>query len=229
MIALVDYGAGNLRSVEFALEYLDVRWRRARGPADLVDVDAIILPGVGAAASAMRELEDRDLVTALRETAAPLLGICLGMQLLTGRSEEGAEDIECLGLVPGDTCLFGAPDLLRAGGRDSPFPLPVPHIGWNETALASDPLFDGLGPREHFYFLHSYRVRTGGENVIAEADYGETFPAAIRSGLRVGVQFHPEKSGPAGLLVLANFCRAEGGGPTLAPPQVSPGSGGIPW
>ncbi len=229
MIALVDYGAGNLRSVEFALEYLDVRWRRARGPADLVDVDAIILPGVGAAASAMRELGDRDLVSALRETEVPMLGICLGMQLLTGWSEEGAEDVECLGLVPGDTCLFGAADPRREGGRDSPFPLPLPHIGWNETALASDPLFDGLAPREHVYFLHSYRVRTGGENVIAEADYGETFPAAIRSGLRVGVQFHPEKSGPAGLRILANFCRAKGGGPTPAPPQASPDLGEAPW
>lgn len=226
MIALVDYGAGNLRSVEFALQHLDVRWRRAGGPADLVDVDAIILPGVGAAASAMRELGHRDLVSALRETAVPLLGICLGMQLLTGWSEEGAEDVPCLGLVPGDTCLFGAADPRREGGRDSPFPLPLPHIGWNDTALADDPLFDGLGSREHFYFLHSYRVRTADESVIAEADYGDTFPAAIRSGLRVGVQFHPEKSGPAGLLVLANFCRA--GGLSPAPPQVSPGLGGTP-
>jgi len=202
VIALVDYGAGNLRSVEFALEHLDVRWRRAGGPADLVDVDAIILPGVGAAASAMRELRERNLVDALRRSEVPLLGICLGMQLFTQRSDEGAAAVECLGVVPGDTRRFGAE------GRG--FQLPLPHIGWNETELADDPLFAGLPAREHFYFLHSYRVRAPTENVIAAADYGETFPAAVRSGSRVGVQFHPEKSGPAGLRVLANFCRPGG-------------------
>ena len=135
----------------------------------------------------------------LRETPVPLLGICLGMQLFSAHSDEGAEPVPCLGIIPGGT--------RRLGDGDSAFTLPLPHIGWNETRLADDPLFEGLRPREHFYFLHSYRVETGPEHVIATADYGEAFPAAVRKGNRLAVQFHPEKSGPAGLRILANFCR----------------------
>lgn len=199
MIALIDYGAGNLRSVEFALERLGVSWRRAAASADIAGADAVILPGVGAARSAMRELEARDLVTFLRETGLPLLGICLGMQLFMELSDEGGAEVPCLGLLPGAT---------RRIGQDSPaFDLPLPHIGWNEAELGNDPLFEGLGRREHFYFLHSYRVHAPGENVIAEVEYGARVPAAIRAGHRVAVQFHPEKSGRAGLEVLANFCR----------------------
>jgi len=201
VIALVDYGAGNLRSVEFALEHLGVPFRRARDPVELLGATAIILPGVGAAASAMRELEDRELAGALRETALPVLGVCLGLQLFTERSEEGDAPVGCLGLVPGETRRFGA-----ASGD---FTLPLPHIGWNETVLSGDPLFEGLPDREHFYYLHSYRAVVPADRVIAEADYGELFPAAVRSGCRVAVQFHPEKSGAAGLRVLANFCGAE--------------------
>lgn len=202
MIALVDYGAGNLRSVEFALEKLEVNWQRASTPAAIAAASAVILPGVGAAASAMRELADRDLIAALRESRRPLLGICLGMQLLTGSSEEGEGAVPCLGLLEGRTDRLGS---VRPG-----FDLPLPHIGWNETHLAEDPLFEGLGRREHFYFLHSYRVNTPTVHVIAEVEYGERFPAAVRKGQRMAVQFHPEKSGPEGLAVLANFCR-EGG------------------
>ena len=201
MIALVDYGAGNLRSVEFALEHLGVPFRRARDPVELLGATAIILPGVGAAASAMRELEDRELAGALRETALPVLGVCLGLQLFTERSEEGDAPVDCLGLVPGETRRFGA--------VSGDFPLPLPHIGWNETVLSGDPLFEGLPEREHFYYLHSYRAAVPAGCVIAEAEYGEPFPAAVRSGRRVAVQFHPEKSGSAGLRVLANFCGAD--------------------
>ena len=200
MIALVDYGAGNLRSVEFALERLGFSWRRASEAGALERATAIILPGVGAAATAMRELESRGLVDPLRHTPLPMLGICLGLQLFTRSSEEGPRSVPCLGILSGVT--------RRIGGQDTDFALPLPHIGWNETTLSDDPLFEGLDRREHFYFLHSYRVDTPAEQVIAEVDYGETFPAAARSGRRVAVQFHPEKSGQAGLTVLANFCRA---------------------
>lgn len=204
MIALIDYGAGNLRSVEFALERLGVTWRRAATPASVGRADAVILPGVGAAESAMRELEEGDMLTFLRETELPMLGICLGMQLFTERSDEGTTGVPCLGILSGTT---------RRIGDDSPaFDLPLPHIGWNETRLGDDPLFEGLGCREHFYYLHSYRVHTDAENVIAEVEYGTSLPAAVRSGRRAAVQFHPEKSGPAGLAVLANFCRTEGRG-----------------
>ena len=201
MIALVDYGAGNLRSVEFALEHLGVPFRRARDPVALLGAEAIILPGVGAAASAMRELEGRGLAGALRETSLPVLGVCLGLQLFTDRSEEGDSPVDCLGLVPGETKRFG--------GGNGDFPLPLPHIGWNETVLSGDPLFEGLPEREHFYYLHSYRAAVQADRVIAEAEYGEPFPAAVRNGRRVAVQFHPEKSGAAGLRILANFCGPE--------------------
>ena len=201
MIALVDYGAGNLRSVEFALEHLGIPFRRAGDPVALRGADAVILPGVGAAASAMRELEDRGLAGTLRETPLPVLGVCLGLQLFTERSQEGDSPVDCLGLVPGET--------RRLGEGNGDFPLPLPHIGWNETVLSGDPLFEGLLDREHFYYLHSYRAAVAPDRVIAEAEYGEPFPAAVRSGRRVAVQFHPEKSGAAGLRVLANFCGAE--------------------
>jgi len=194
VIALIDYGAGNLRSVEFALERLGVPHLRAGRPEDLEGADGIILPGVGAAANAMGELRGRGLAEPLTATRLPLLGVCLGMQLLTERSEEGA-GVDCLGLVPGEVRRFGAE-------------VRVPQIGWNSVDMATDPLFEGLGRCEHFYFLHSYRVVCPREAVIGTAEYGAPFPAAIRRDGHVGVQFHPEKSGPAGLRVLANFCGA---------------------
>jgi glutamine amidotransferase len=210
VIAVVDYGAGNLRSVELALDRLGVPHRRAPGPRDLDRADGVILPGVGAAASAMRALEARGLAAALRAREGPLLGVCLGMQLLTERSEEsdpegGPGPVSCLGLVPGET--------RRIAGRGSDgASLRLPHIGWNATALRPDPLFEGLRPEEYFYFLHSYRVACDDRLAVATAEHGERFPAAVRSGERVGVQFHPEKSGDAGLRVLANFCRGAGVG-----------------
>jgi glutamine amidotransferase len=187
--------------VEFALEHLGVPFRRVADPSELTGTSRVVLPGVGAAASAMRELTERGLAPALRASEKPLLGICLGLQLFTESSDEGGEDVPCLGIVPGRTRRFGT----SGGGFD----LPLPHIGWNETALSDDPLFDGLPGREHFYFLHAYRAVVPGASVIAEADYGERFPAAVRDGNRVAVQFHPEKSGAAGLRVLSNFCREE--------------------
>lgn len=204
MIAIVDYGAGNLRSVEIALDRLGIPSRRAPDPEGLRAAAGIILPGVGAAASAMAELEARGLAGALAETTRPLLGVCLGMQLLTERSDEGGSAVRCLGMVPGRT------DRFRARVR-------LPQVGWNATRLGPDPLFDGLGRQAWFYFLHSHRLRCPDELVAATAVYGESFPAAIRRGRLAGVQFHPEKSGDAGLRVLANFwagCRGNrDGGP----------------
>jgi glutamine amidotransferase len=208
VIADVDYGAGNLRSVELALERLGVPHRRAPGPGALAGAGGVILPGVGAAASAMRGLDERGLAGALRAWEGPLLGVCLGMQLLTERSYESDPDsgpgpVPCLGLIPGETRRID----VRAVGEAAPR---LPHIGWNATALRPDFLFEGLGPERHFYFLHSFRVACDERLAIATTEHGEPFPAAVRSGSRVGVQFHPEKSGEAGLRVLANFCREAG-------------------
>ncbi len=194
MIAVVDYGAGNLRSVEFALDRIGVRHRRATGPGGLEGADGVVLPGVGAAESAMRELEDRGLAAALRGTEAPLLGVCLGLQLLTEASEEGGSEVRCLGRVPGRTRRFRGD-------------LPLPQIGWNSVRLGDDPLFRGLAEEAWFYFLHGYRAECGPGHVVGRSEYGEPFPAAVRAGDVAGVQFHPEKSGAAGLRVLANFCR----------------------
>ena len=199
MIALVDYGAGNLRSVEFALDRLGVAHRRAARAEALAEAAGVILPGVGAAESAMSELSARSLVEPLRALEAPLLGVCLGMQLLTRRSDEGEDDVEGLGLIPGRTRRF-AP-----GVR-------LPQIGWNRVRLRPDPLFRGLDGEAWFYFLHGHRVVCDDEHVTGRARHGEDFPAAIRGDRVAGVQFHPEKSGGAGLRVLANFCAGCGEG-----------------
>ncbi len=194
MIALIDYGAGNLRSVEFALEALRVRYERVSDAAGLDRAAAVILPGVGAAASAVRELTERGLFEPLRHCAVPILGVCLGMQLLTEYSDEGGVETECLGLIPGRTQRF-APGLR------------LPQIGWNLVELSDDPLFDGFPYEDYFYFLHSQRVHCRESFVIGQATYGSPFPAAIRFRNAAGVQFHPEKSAAAGLRVLKNFCR----------------------
>lgn len=193
MIAVVDYGAGNLRSVELALDRIGASHRRAASADELEGVRGVVLPGVGAAESAMRELSARGLVTPLRSLDVPLLGVCLGMQLLTERSDEGeAGEVGCLGLLPGRTRRF------RPGVR-------LPQIGWNRVRLSDDPLFRGLGREAWFYFLHGHRVVADRELVVGSATYGEPFPAALRLGRVAGLQFHPEKSGTAGLRVLANF------------------------
>ena len=201
MIVLVDYGAGNLRSVELALERIGVRHRRASHGTELGGADGVVLPGVGAAESAMGELRERGFVETLRASATPLLGVCVGLQLLTDASDEGEEGpVECLGLVPGWTRRF------RGDVR-------LPQIGWNRVVLRDDPLFEGLEREDWFYFLHSYRVDVDPSDVIGSAAYGESFPAAVRRGSVAGVQFHPEKSGTAGLRVLANFCASVGSRP----------------
>jgi imidazole glycerol-phosphate synthase subunit HisH len=202
-IAVVDYGMGNRRSVEKALEHIGVRAAVSNDPERLLRADGLIVPGVGAFPRAMRNLAELGLDELLRERVAagtPVLGICLGMQLAFDTSSElgGAAG---LGLVP------GAVGPLRAGA------LKLPHIGWNEVRFASPP---GAGARsplvadlpEHcaFYHVHSLApVPADDADILGTAEYGEPFVTAVQHGCFYGVQFHPEKSSAAGLRLLATF------------------------
>ena len=197
-VAVVDYGAGNLRSVGGALDALGVDWRLAARPEDLEGAGAVVLPGVGSAGSAMRELERRGLAEALRATQAPALGICLGLQLLCERSEEEG-GVRCLGLIPGRARLLArAPRL--------------PHMGWNLVRpLRDHPLLRGCpGAGEWFYFAHSYGCDCPGEHALAVTEHGGAFVSAAAAGKVWGVQFHPEKSSGAGLRLLERFLDAAG-------------------
>ena len=192
-VALIDYGAGNLRSVANALEHLGSEFEVTADPDVVASAKKVIFPGVGAAASCVRELAARGLGDAIRSHRGPLLGICLGMQVLTESSAEGGRDVPCLGLLPGHTERFGPT-------------VKVPQMGWNTVRpTRDDPLFAGIAADEYFYFLHAYRVRTSREHVLAESDYDGPYASAVRRGNVWGVQFHPEKSGPAGLALLRNF------------------------
>ncbi len=191
MIGIVDYDAGNIRSVENALDAIGVPCTIAGAAAPLEACDGIILPGVGAAPGAMRSLKEKQLDGFLRAYDRPLLGICLGMQILFKFSAEGSTP--CLGLVEGSV------------GPLPPDRLTVPHMGWNVVRpTAPDPLWNGIAPETHFYFAHSF-VSFGTAGAIAETECGVRFASAVRRGNVRGVQFHPEKSGNAGLRLLSNF------------------------
>jgi glutamine amidotransferase/cyclase len=189
-VAVVDYGAGNLGNARRAVVALGFEEVRVRSPAELGDVGPIVLPGVGAYGAAIARLEATGLAAALRAAVGagrPIVGICLGLQLLYQRSEE-SDGVEGLGV------LRGRVRRLRAGG------LPLPHLGWAPV---------GTGDRA-YYFAHSFCVEPDDAgDVIATARWGEPFVAAVRRGAVVGFQFHPERSGPAGLALLARALRGE--------------------
>jgi imidazole glycerol-phosphate synthase subunit HisH len=197
MIAVVDSGVANLRSVMNALNHLEAQARIAHTPGDLKGADRIILPGVGAFAAGMAQLRARGFVEPLRELAAkgfPILGICLGMQLLFERSEEMGEH-KGLGLLPGEVVRF------PAGGPK------VPHIGWNQLQVCNgSPLLKDVPQGSYAYFVHSYYAQTASPSMIlASTEYGLDFPAVVGQGNVYGAQFHPEKSQYTGLKLLANF------------------------
>ena len=190
---IVDSGGANISSLRFALGRLGCAAPLTDDPALIKAASHVFLPGVGAAAQAMDRLESAGLADLMRGLSQPVLGICLGMQLLFESSEEDGGR-ECLGVVPGSVRrLQGAPDR------------PVPHMGWNLTSLDTGcPLFEALPAATHFYFVHSYAAPTG-TDTVAVADYGGEFTAMVSRPNFHGAQFHPERSGPAGARVLANF------------------------
>lgn len=204
MVVIVDYGLGNLRSVLMKFARLKIEARISQGPADVEAADKLVLPGVGSFGAGMRNLKERGLIEILRrkvlDERTPLLGICLGMQLLTDHGEEG--DCPGLGFVPGATRrldVSGSVEKLR-----------IPHIGWNQVAVTRPDavLFAGIDPALRYYFVHSYAVFPADPaHASATCAYGQTFAAAIERGNIHAAQFHPEKSHHHGLAMLENFAR----------------------
>ncbi|MBR1863467.1 MAG: imidazole glycerol phosphate synthase subunit HisH [Ruminococcus sp.] len=196
MIAVIDYGAGNIFSVKNALDHLGFESRLTDKAEDLRSADALILPGVGAFPWAMNMLKLSGLVEVIKQEAArkPFLGICLGMQLLFEKSYE-FEECKGLGLVDGYVDKINEPGLV------------IPHMGWNKLEYNHPcPLFDGLGSEEYVYFVHSYKAFCGDGALMAYCQYGSKVPAVVGNGKNVfGCQFHPEKSGETGLKILSNF------------------------
>jgi glutamine amidotransferase len=205
MIAIIDYDAGNLTSVARALNHIGHPCAVTRDIAEIRRAERIVFPGVGAAGAAMKSLERAGLDRALKErfeAGIPLLGICLGTQVIMGSSEENAT--RCLGIVPGVVRAFPA-GLKDAEGR----PLKVPHMGWNRLEIRRPhPLLEGIGPEDEFYFVHGYYpVPADGGAVVAETGYGLYFASVVGYRHLAATQFHLEKSGRPGLRMLANFCR----------------------
>ncbi len=204
MIGIVDYNAGNITSVERALKSLGIEFILSKKPADLENCDKIIFPGVGDAAYALNQLRQTGFYDFLKKWTAdekPLLGICLGSQIIFDWSEEGETD--CLGLIPGKIKHFYTinPSLKEQG-------IKVPHMGWNNLNRKTDcPILKGVPENADFYFVHSYVICPEDSTVVAAtAEYGIQVPAIIHKNNIFACQFHPEKSGTPGLKILENFC-----------------------
>jgi glutamine amidotransferase len=191
---IIDSGGANLASLQFAFERLGAKTRVSAEAAEITSAARVILPGVGSAGDAMTRLRKNGVADLLPSLTQPVLGICLGMQLLFERSEEGNTD--CLGILPDEVKR-----LQPAQGR------PVPHMGWNQLSpLREDPLLEGISADDYVYFVHSFAVRVS-DMTLASADYGSALSAIVRRGNFWGTQFHPERSAQTGARVLANFLR----------------------
>lgn len=202
-VALIDAGGANLGSVRYALERLGAVPRIVRDGDELRGAARVILPGVGAAGPAMRLLHERGFVAVLQSMQTPLLGICLGMQLLFDRSEEG--NAECLGLLPGR--------VVRLQGRQG---LRIPHMGWNALEPRTDsPLLLGIPLGAYAYFVHGYAAPVT-RDCVATSSHGQRFAAVVQRDHCCGVQFHPERSGGLGAQLLRNFLRWEPSAKTMA-------------
>jgi len=196
-VVIIDTGCANVSSVKFAIERLGYTVEISKEPEVVLAADKLFLPGVGTASEAMKNLQERDLVALVKQVEKPLLGICLGMQLLGKLSQEKGQKadelVECLGLCEGEVRLLETGDL------------PLPHMGWNTvTSTPEHPLFKDIEEGEYFYFVHSFAMPVGAYT-IAQCDYGNPFTAAVQSGNYYGVQFHPERSSKAGSKLIQNF------------------------
>ena len=191
-IGIVNYGAGNIFSLTAALDRQGISYGMVNTEADLEKYSRIIIPGVGHAGAAMQKLQQTGLVAAIKALKKPVLGICVGMQLLTAHSEEG--DANLLDITPLQTKLF-----------DKELGIKIPHMGWNNVNFANNPLFINVKDNAQFYFVHSYFIEYNPIFDIASVTYGNKFSAAIQKDNFYGVQFHPEKSGEAGEQLLKNF------------------------
>ena len=208
MIAIIDYKAGNLKSVERALKKLGFPCRITRNKNEILEAERVVFPGVGAAGKAMEDLVEIGVDGAIREvfrSGKPILGICLGAQVVLGWSEEN--ETKCLGLIQGRVVRF--PEGIASPGGE---PCKIPHMGWNGIALKrTPPVVEGIPPADEFYFVHSYYpLPEEKERIIAVTEYGMEFPSVIGFRNLIAMQFHPEKSGTAGLRILRNFCAWDG-------------------
>ncbi|MCR4790927.1 MAG: imidazole glycerol phosphate synthase subunit HisH [Treponemataceae bacterium] len=211
MIGIIDYNAGNIKSVERALSYLNIEYLLSKNPKDLEKADKVIFPGVGEAKYAMDQLKKSGFDLFLKDYASSgkkILGICLGSQIIFEHSEEG--DTDCLGLLKGKIQHFS--NLFDKAGIDKSH-YKVPQIGFNDISFSKDnnakddPIFSGIKELSSFYFVHSYVIQAENPgDVIASCDYGIKVPSAIHHENIYAFQFHPEKSGQVGLNLLKNFC-----------------------
>lgn len=199
MIAIIDYDAGNLKSVEKALQHLGQECRITRNAKEIVEADKVILPGVGAFADAMEKLQKYDLVDVIHQVVdkkTPFLGICLGLQLMFESSEEGP-GVKGLGLLPGRIVRFPQKEGYK-----------IPHMGWNSIEIKEGAkILKGIGSNPYVYFVHSYYLQAANlEDVAATTEYITQVHASVEHDNLFACQFHPEKSGDVGLQILKNFC-----------------------
>lgn len=191
-VVILDTGCANLSSVTYAVQRLGYQPVISREPEIVLRADKLFLPGVGTAHAAMDQLKRRDLIDLIKVCTQPVLGICLGMQLLARHSEESG-GIDTLSIIDAPV------------NRMTDFGLPLPHMGWNQVyPQAANPLFRGIAEGTYFYFVHGYAMPIC-PNTIAQTNYGEPFTAAVEKDNFFGVQFHPERSGAAGARLLKNF------------------------
>ena len=192
-VAIIDYGAGNIFSVQSALRRLGVEPVLTADKDELLSADKVILPGVGEAAYAMEQLRKRGLVEFIPTLKQPLLGICLGMQLLCNHTDEG--NVDCLGIIPTNVKRFPTDKGVK-----------IPHVGWNTINRVSSPIMEGVADASYLYFVHSYYAEMC-EWCIVECNYALPFAAALRKDNFYGCQFHPEKSAEIGAKILENFLK----------------------